>query len=65
LKIALISFLYGSNLGGGAARVVEVLAEGLSRAGNDVSVITSGRSGKGISVLRLRIGVKIYPYFPS
>lgn len=41
MKIVLISFLYDPQLGGGAAKVVYDLANGMVEAGNDVTVITT------------------------
>jgi glycosyltransferase involved in cell wall biosynthesis len=62
MKICLISSLYGIN-GGGAGLVAQQLANGLTTAGHQVVVITSGADQQpGFDVLE---GIKIYTFHPA
>ena len=63
MKVALISFLFGVEQGGGAGAAVKMLADGLLKRGFKVVVITT-HAKKQISVERIG-NLTIYRFFPK
>jgi glycosyltransferase involved in cell wall biosynthesis len=63
MKIIIPTFMYDSSLAGGAARVVELLSEGLTNRGVEVTVITS-KPETGISVDIIN-RIKVIRFFPK
>jgi len=62
MKVALVSFLFELGVGGGAAAVVQTLAQSLAERGIQVVVITTG-SGRRMTIER-RNGFTVYRFFP-
>lgn len=69
MRVALVNTLYAPYQVGGAERAVQILAEGLSRRGHSVSVITLGEPGlepcsvvNGVTVYRLALQNWYWPF---
>ena len=63
MKVVLITFLYETEIGGGAANVVNGLAYSLRQLGIDVVVITT--HGERKPIIDTVNGIKIYRIFPK
>jgi glycosyltransferase involved in cell wall biosynthesis len=63
MKVALVSFLYEVELGGGAAAAVNMLAEGLLECGHQVLIITTHAHPQPI-VEQPAAGLTIWRFFP-